>query len=129
MILGTAALCGGHRRTSSGTTIEVVTLNCLKSGALETIVAAKRDVFNHILETVPSKKVRPCARYFHSVQLLAREGTRSADPDENRAPLRCSSRAPNIMRVMTYAGCASNDGAGESPLIWFIPSKKSSPFG
>jgi lipoic acid synthetase len=43
-------------------------------GALETVVAAKPDVFNHNLETVPSKylKVRPGARYFHSIRLLQR---------------------------------------------------------
>ena len=38
------------------------------------IVAAKPDVFNHNLETVPSKylTVRPGARYFHSIRLLQR---------------------------------------------------------
>jgi lipoic acid synthetase len=43
-----------------------------KEGALEIVVAAKPDVFNHNLETVPSKylKVRPGARYFHSIRLL-----------------------------------------------------------
>ena len=37
-----------------------------KDGALEMVVAAKPDVFNHNLETVPSKylTVRPGARYF-----------------------------------------------------------------
>ena len=36
------------------------------------MVKAKPDVFNHNLETVPSKylKVRPGARYFHSIRLL-----------------------------------------------------------
>jgi lipoic acid synthetase len=45
-----------------------------KEGALEIVVAAKPDVFNHNLETVPSKylTVRPGARYFHSVRLLQR---------------------------------------------------------
>ena len=43
-----------------------------KKGALETVVAAKPDVFNHNLETVPSNylSVRPGARYFHSIRLL-----------------------------------------------------------
>jgi lipoic acid synthetase len=43
-----------------------------KDGALEVVVAAKPDVFNHNLETVPSNylKVRPGARYFHSIRLL-----------------------------------------------------------
>ena len=45
-----------------------------KDGALEIVVAAKPDVFNHNLETVPSKylTVRPGARYFHSLRLLQR---------------------------------------------------------
>jgi lipoic acid synthetase len=55
------------------TTIEVLTPDFLrKDGALEIVVAAKPDVFNHNLETVPSLylSVRPGARYFHSLRLL-----------------------------------------------------------
>jgi lipoic acid synthetase len=55
------------------TTIEVLTPDFLrKPGAVETVVAAKPDVFNHNLETVPSKylTVRPGARYFASIRLL-----------------------------------------------------------
>jgi lipoic acid synthetase len=57
------------------TTIEVLTPDFLrKDGALEAVVAAKPDVFNHNLETVPSLylAVRPGARYFHSMRLLQR---------------------------------------------------------
>jgi lipoic acid synthetase len=45
-----------------------------KPGALEIVVDAKPDVFNHNLETVPSKylTVRPGARYFHSIRILQR---------------------------------------------------------
>ena len=45
-----------------------------KDGAAETVVAARPDVFNHNLETVPSKylTVRPGARYFGSIRLLQR---------------------------------------------------------
>jgi len=63
------------RRVSPATTIEVLTPDFLrKPGALEIVVAAKPDVFNHNLETVPSKylTVRPGARYFHSIRLLQR---------------------------------------------------------
>ncbi|MEL6059647.1 MULTISPECIES: lipoyl synthase [unclassified Methylobacterium] len=63
------------RRASPGTTVEILTPDFLrKDGALETVVAAKPDVFNHNLETVPAKylTVRPGARYFHSVRLLQR---------------------------------------------------------
>ena len=61
------------REASPGTTIEILTPDFLrKPGALEVVVAAKPDVFNHNLETVPGKylKVRPGARYFHSLRLL-----------------------------------------------------------
>jgi lipoic acid synthetase len=57
------------------TTIEVLTPDFLrKQGAVETVVAARPDVFNHNLETVPSKylTVRPGARYFASIRLLQR---------------------------------------------------------
>jgi len=63
------------RETTPQTTIEVLTPDFLrKEGALEIVVAAKPDVFNHNLETVPSKylTVRPGARYFHSLRLLQR---------------------------------------------------------
>ena len=64
------------------TTIEVLTPDFLrKDGALDVVVAAKPDVFNHNLETVPSKylTVRPGARYFHSIRLLQR--VKELDPD------------------------------------------------
>ncbi len=57
------------------TTIEVLTPDFLrKDGALEKVVAARPDVFNHNLETVASRylTVRPGARYFHSIRLLQR---------------------------------------------------------
>jgi lipoyl synthase len=57
------------------TTIEVLTPDFLrKDGAAETVVEARPDVFNHNLETVPSRylTVRPGARYFHSLRLLQR---------------------------------------------------------
>jgi lipoic acid synthetase len=64
------------RHRAPGTTIEILTpdfLHC-DEGALETVVAAKPDVFNHNLETVPGlyPTVRPGARYFHSLRLLQR---------------------------------------------------------
>lgn len=63
------------RARCPNTTIEILTPDFLrKEGALETVVAAKPDVFNHNLETVPSNylTVRPGARYFHSIRLLQR---------------------------------------------------------
>ncbi len=63
------------RKTSPETTIEILTPDFLrKEGALEVVVAAKPDVYNHNIETVPRlyPTVRPGARYFHSLSLLSR---------------------------------------------------------
>jgi len=64
------------RRRCPETTIEVLVPDFLRCGpeALEAVVAAKPDVFNHNLETVPGlyPEVRPGARYFHSLRLLQR---------------------------------------------------------
>ncbi|MEM8570541.1 MAG: lipoyl synthase [Pseudomonadota bacterium] len=64
------------RRKTPDTTIEVLTPDFLRCppDALETVVDAKPDVFNHNLETVPGlyPEVRPGARYFHSLRLLQR---------------------------------------------------------
>jgi lipoyl synthase len=70
-----AATIAAIRAVNPNTTIEVLTPDFLrKDGALEIVLAAKPDVFNHNLETVPSKylTVRPGARYFHSIRLLQR---------------------------------------------------------
>jgi lipoic acid synthetase len=63
------------RAAAPGTTIEVLTPDFLrKDGALEVVVEARPDVFNHNLETVPRLylPIRPGARYFHSLRLLDR---------------------------------------------------------
>ena len=63
------------RAASPGTTIEILTPDFLrKDGALEVVVAARPDVFNHNLETVPAlyPTIRPGARYYHSLRLLDR---------------------------------------------------------
>lgn len=61
------------RDKSPETTIEILTPDFLKKDrALEVVVRAKPDVFNHNLETVPRlyPTVRPGARYYHSLRLL-----------------------------------------------------------
>ena len=61
------------RRLSPETTIEVLTPDFLrKDGAVEIVVAARPDVFNHNMETVPRlyPSIRPGARYFHSLSIL-----------------------------------------------------------
>jgi lipoyl synthase len=68
-----AAVIRAIRAQCPATTIEVLTPDFLrKPGAVDVVVAAKPDVFNHNLETVPSKylAVRPGARYFASIRLL-----------------------------------------------------------
>jgi lipoic acid synthetase len=70
-----AATIRAIRARSPQTTIEVLTPDFLrKDGAVELVVAAEPDVFNHNLETVPRNypTVRPGARYFHSIRLLQR---------------------------------------------------------
>ena len=69
------------RAAAPETTIEVLTPDFLrKEGALEVVIEARPDVFNHNLETVPSKylTVRPGARYFHSLRLLQQVKERDA---------------------------------------------------
>ena len=61
------------RAQSPTTTIEVLTPDFLrKEGAVEIVVAARPDVFNHNMETVPRlyPSIRPGARYFHSLAVL-----------------------------------------------------------
>jgi lipoic acid synthetase len=68
-----AAVIYAIRERCPETTIEVLTPDFLrKEGAAEKVIAAKPDIFNHNLETVPSLylRIRPGARYFHSLRLL-----------------------------------------------------------
>ncbi|WP_422024859.1 lipoyl synthase [Pyruvatibacter mobilis] len=70
-----AAVIRAIRDQAPGTTIEILTPDFLrKDGALEVVMEARPDVFNHNLETVPSLylRVRPGARYYHSIRLLER---------------------------------------------------------
>ena len=61
------------RKNTPDTTVEVLTPDFRdKEGAMEAVVKAKPDVFNHNLETVPRlyPTIRPGARYFHSLKIL-----------------------------------------------------------
>ena len=63
------------QKRSQGTTIEVLTPDFMhKENAIETVVSAKPDVFNHNIETVPRlyPTIRPGSRYFTSLELLHR---------------------------------------------------------
>ncbi|MBB4659668.1 lipoyl synthase [Parvularcula dongshanensis] len=71
------------RAASPGTTIEILTPDFLRKplGAVESVIDARPDVFNHNLETVPRLylKIRPGARYYHSLRLLER--VKERDPN------------------------------------------------
>ena len=70
-----AQVIGRIREYAPGTTIEVLTPDFMKKpGAIETVVKARPDVFNHNIETVPRlyPAIRPGARYFTSLELLNR---------------------------------------------------------
>jgi len=70
------------RIKSPSTTIEILTPDFLrKDNAIESVAKAKPDVFNHNIETVPSlyNKIRPGARYFHSLFLLKK--VKEIDPE------------------------------------------------
>jgi lipoyl synthase len=70
------------RKTTPRTTIEILTPDFRNKArtAVEMIVAARPDVYNHNLETVPRlyPNIRPGARYYHSLRLL--EQVKSLDP-------------------------------------------------
>ena len=70
------------RTTSPATTIEVLTPDFLrKAGSIEAVAAAKPDVYNHNLETVPRlyPSIRPGARYYASLRLL--DTVKRVDPN------------------------------------------------
>ncbi len=77
------AVINAVRAASPATTVEVLTPDFLrKEGALERVIDARPDVFNHNLETVPRLylKIRPGARYYHSLRLLER--VKERDPTQ-----------------------------------------------
>jgi lipoic acid synthetase len=78
-----AATVRAIRAAAPGTTIEILTPDFLrKDGAAETVIDARPDVFNHNLETVPRLylRIRPGARYYHSLRLLER--VKERDPGQ-----------------------------------------------
>ncbi len=102
------------RRKCSGTTIEVLTPDFLKCPpeALEAVVAAKPDVFNHNLETVPGlyPEVRPGARYFHSLRLLQR--VKELDPamfTKSGIMVGLGETRPQVLQVMDDLRAADVD--------------------
>jgi lipoic acid synthetase len=108
-----ASVIKAIRAASPQTTIEVLTPDFLrKDGALEQVVAAKPDVFNHNLETVPSRylSVRPGARYFHSLRLLQK--AKELDPalfTKSGMMLGLGEERDEVLQVMDDLRCANVD--------------------
>ena len=93
------------RHRAPETTIEILTPDFLKCApsALEVVVEARPDVFNHNLETVPGlyPSVRPGARYFHSLRLLQR--VKELDPTmftKSGLMVGLGEEAPEVRQVM-----------------------------
>jgi lipoyl synthase len=93
------------RHQAPATTIEVLIPDFLKcdASALEAVVAAKPDVLNHNLETVPGlyHEVRPGARYFHSLRLLQR--VKELDPTmftKSGIMVGLGEKRPEVLQVM-----------------------------
>ena len=99
-----AAVIAATRAAAPHTTIEILTPDFLrKPGAIETVVAARPDVFNHNLETVPRlyPSIRPGARYFQSLRLLAQ--VKEQDPSiftKSGLMVGLGETKPEIMQVM-----------------------------
>ncbi len=102
------------RHKSPETSIEVLTPDFLKCPpeALETVVAAKPDVFNHNLETIPGlyPEIRPGARYFHSLRLLQR--VKELDPSlftKSGIMVGLGEDRPQVLQVMDDLRAADVD--------------------
>ena len=102
------------RHRAPGTTIEILTPDFLKCGpeAPEIVVAARPDVFNHNLETVPGlyTSVRPGARYFHSLRLLQR--VKEIDPSiftKSGIMVGLGEERPQVLQVMDDMRAADVD--------------------
>lgn len=101
------------RLFSPGTTIEILTPDFQrKDGAVEKIVEARPDVYNHNLETVPRlySEVRPGARYFHSLRLL--EKVKEIDPSiftKSGIMVGLGETKPEIYQVMDDLRAANVD--------------------
>lgn len=101
------------RKEAPSTTIEVLTPDFLrKPGALEVVVAAKPEVYNHNIDTVPSlyRKIRPGGRYYHSLRLLDR--VKALDPQiftKSGFMLGLGETKDEVIQVIEDMSCARVD--------------------
>jgi lipoic acid synthetase len=133
-----AAVIHAIRARCPETTIEVLTPDFLrKDGAAERVVAAKPDVFNHNLETVPSNylTVRPGARYYTSIRLL--QQVKEIDPalfTKSGLMLGLGEQRNEILQVMDDLRAADVDfltigqylqpSRKHHPVVRFIPPEE-----
>jgi lipoic acid synthetase len=108
-----AATIAAIRQTAPEATIEVLTPDFLrKDGALEIVLAARPDVFNHNIETVPSlyRRIRRGANYAHSLSLLAK--AKALDPllfTKSGMMLGLGETEPEVLSVMDDLRAANVD--------------------
>ncbi|NQV48034.1 MAG: lipoyl synthase [Rhodospirillaceae bacterium] len=101
------------REHAPDTSVEVLTPDFRdKPGALEAVIAAAPDVFNHNLETVPRlyPKIRPGARYVHSIRLL--DDAKRLSPGiftKSGIMVGLGEEKPEILQVMDDLRCAGVD--------------------
>jgi lipoic acid synthetase len=101
------------RAAAPSATIEVLTPDFLrKHGAADIAIAARPDVFNHNLETVPRlyHSIRPGARYYASLRLLER--AKELDPDQftkSGLMLGLGESRDEVLQVMDDMRCAGVD--------------------
>ena len=102
------------RRTTPSTTIEILTpdFRGKMQAAIEAIVAARPDVYNHNLETVPRlyPTIRPGARYYASLRLL--EEVKRHDPSiftKSGIMLGLGEERLEVHQVMDDMRCADID--------------------
>lgn len=101
------------RKRSTDATIEVLTPDFLnKPGALELVVEARPDVYNHNIETVPSlyREIRSSARYYNSLNLLHR--VKQMNPSiftKSGLMLGLGETLDEVLQVMDDMRCAQID--------------------
>ncbi|MGH6956415.1 MAG: lipoyl synthase [Caulobacteraceae bacterium] len=108
-----AATIAAIRAAAPAATVEILTPDFLrKAGAAEQVIAARPDVFNHNLETVPRlyHAVRPGARYYASLRLLER--AKEIDPDQftkSGLMVGLGETKDEVLQVMDDMRCAGVD--------------------
>ncbi len=101
------------RVLSPNTTIEVLTPDFRnKNGSIEMVAKAKPDVYNHNIETVPSlyARIRPGARYYHSLRLL--EKVKEISPEcftKSGIMVGLGETKEAVLQVMDDMRCANID--------------------